>query len=444
MLSKRLATLLLGSMAPFMVQADLLYRDNIPEATTPKSVPTQQNNTPCEPVKCEEPCEQQREALRECERKKCCPYFEIGEPIEQGHLKIDNPLFPLDTGCYIPAAYNYPAAYQLDDQCWDLFITASYIYWEAFQDTMPIGFELDQALPFNPLLGGIGRELVINNSDYQSGFKVGLGWTTPSFDNWQVYAEYTWYHPTNDEKNGDDCECNPFVIYPRCDSCLDLNVEEISSSKWKLDVDLADLSIQRPFYLGKQVVFNPFFGLRGAWIKQRFQIQYNTAINLAGTALPDIYNVSSLSKSWGIGPRVGFEGNWLLWKGLRIIGNASASVLYTSYTKINHSSNVAIGVLERGMFAEFFDPLDPPNTWKYHKKYDALRANAELDTGLGWGMYLGCDNDFHIDLAATYDFHVFWNQNMVEDIQNQSYHHVATAPGNLYLHGLTIKARFDF
>ena len=423
-----------------MAQADLLWSDDREAQYT-----SVKNDQSCQPVKCEGPCEAQKQALTDCERKKCCPYFEMGEPIEQGHLKIDNPLFALDTGCYIPAAYNFPAAYKMDDQCWDLFITASYIYWEAFQDTMPTAFQLEY-LPvcrgsgFTP--GGDG-DLLLAQTEYQSGFKVGLGWTTPSCDNWQVYAEYTWYHPKsdNDEDDNDDCGCtnNILPVYPNCITCPcnDLLATELSS-KWKLDVDLADISLQRPFYLGKRLVINPFFGLRGAWIKQRFHVKYDNTLTSTGTEVETTYNTSLHSKSWGVGPRVGMEGSWLLWGGLRIIGNASGSILYTSYTKITMSSNVPISGA-RGSVA-----LGTANTWKYHKKYDALRANAELDTGLGWGMYLGCDNDFHIDLAATYDFHVFWNQNMMEDLQNQSLHHVAAAPGNLYLHGLTIKARFDF
>ena len=438
MVQKRLATLLLslGAISPFMAQADQ------PQPCSPckKSCDTPCPPKSCEPVKCEGPCDAQKQALRDCERKKCCPFFEMGEPIDQDDLKKDNALYALDTGCYIPAAYNFPAAYKLDDQCWDLFITASYIYWEAFQDTMPTAFQLDNTLPV-PTTGGIERELLRANNQYKSGFKVGLGWTAPSFDNWQFYAEYTWYHPSgsNDDGDDDDCGCtvNNFVVYPNCSSCTDLYATDLSS-KWKVDVDLADISVQRPFYLGKRLVINPFFGLRGAWIKERFNINYGGALTAAGAAVATTYNTSTHSKSWGVGPRVGMEGSWLLWGGLRIIGNASGSILYTSYTKINMTSNVPIG---SGSGAP---ALATNNTWKYHKKYDALRANAELDTGLGWGMYLGCDNDFHIDLAATYDFNVFWNQNMVEDLQNQSLHHVAAAPGNLYLHGLTIKARFDF
>ena len=418
-----------------MAQADLLWRDDSEAQYT-----SVKNDQSCQPVKCEGPCEAQKQALSDCERKKCCPYFEMGEPIEQGHLKIDNPLFALDTGCYIPAAYNFPAAYKMDDQCWDLFITASYIYWEAFEDTLPTAFQLDNSLPLTGS-GGIERELLRANTEYKSGFKVGLGWTAPSFDNWQVYAEYTWYHPKsdNDDEDNDDCGCetNNLIVYQNCDSCDDLYATELSS-KWKLDVDLADISLQRPFYLGKRLVINPFFGLRGAWIKQRFNVKFDDALTSTGVEIESTYTTSLHSKSWGVGPRVGMEGSWLLWGGLRIIGNASGSILYTSYTKITMSSDVPIGGTSGA------SPLATNNTWKYHKKYDALRANAELDTGLGWGMYLGCDNDFHIDLAATYDFHVFWNQNMMEDLQNQSLHHVAAAPGNLYLHGLTIKARFDF
>ena len=72
-----------------------------------------------------------------------------------------------------------------------------------------------------------------------------------------------------------------------------------------------------------------------------------------------------------------------------------------------------------------------------------MRAIGDAQAGFGWGMYL-CDQQYHIDLSATYEFQVYWNQNMINWYSASLIGLNGTSPGNLYFQGLTVNATFDF
>ena len=407
MVQKHLASVLLslGAICPFVVQADQPAARN-------------QSNM----------------------QKKMAPQFEMGDPIEAGQ--------PGQSG-YVPAAYNYPAALRAPNQDWDVYITADFIWWKPHQDNMFSGIATNQATPAN-VTSGFSGDLALNNDiafttkpGYKPGFKVGLGWNTGSWDNWTVYGQYTWYHTGNGKDEADDCGdcgCAEQVALPPSCACPGFLYASGVESKWKIDLDIADLTVGRPGYQGKRLIVNPFFGLRATWLKQHWNVDYSTGLDADNVAQGAYFTKSNWS-SWRLGPRLGVDGSWLLGCGFRFIGNASASLLYTRYTKLNYSSSIPNYVTENsddgGEAA-----LANPTSWKTYKNYGTVRPNFEIDAGFGWGTYIG--DEFHLDFAATYDFNVFWNENMGASAANWAVSSVDAAPGNLYLHGLTIKARFDF
>jgi Legionella pneumophila major outer membrane protein precursor len=380
---------------------------------------------------------------KQMNQKRMAPQFDMGDPIEPGT--------PGHPG-YVPAAYNYPAAVRAPNQDWDVFLTGTFIYWKAEQDNMFTGVATDQANPDEVALAFENGSPDMNNTilfsrkpNYKPGFKVGLGWNTGSWDNWVVYGEYTWYH-TGEGKDDDDanpcgeCGCAEVLLVPTC-NCPDGVYAKDLESKWKLDLDIGDLIIARPAYQGKRLVLSPFFGIRGLWIRQKFGVNYDAIMPGVTTisSLSRNYFTEGTSKGWSVGPRIGVDGSWLFGCGFRIVGNASASLLYTRYTHFEYKSNIPNGT---GTIGPAGTALLDDISWQNHKNYGTVRPNFEMDAGLGWGTYIG--DMYHFDLEARYDFHVFFAQNMIQDAANWAVHWVDAAPGNLYLHGLTIKARFDF
>jgi hypothetical protein len=73
-----------------------------------------------------------------------------------------------------------------------------------------------------------------------------------------------------------------------------------------------------------------------------------------------------------------------------------------------------------------------------------VRPHVNLDLGLGWGSYFD-NNNWHIDLAASYGFQVFWDQNMFRHFNDDVMQANSIMPnGSLYIQGLNVTARLDF
>jgi len=67
----------------------------------------------------------------------------------------------------------------------------------------------------------------------------------------------------------------------------------------------------------------------------------------------------------------------------------------------------------------------------------------DLSMGLGWGSYFKCRRIFW-DLSATYDFNIFWEQNMMRSLADLTNTGSDGAASNLYLHGLTLRTQINF
>ena len=112
------------------------------------------------------------------------------------------------------------------------------------------------------------------------------------------------------------------------------NIAKNMQSAWTLHMDFADLDLGRWYYVGTKLTFRPFIGLRGAWIDQSQNTNYqnpgaSTTLSASNYAKTD---------SWAVGSRGGFNTNWDLNYGLRFIGNGSADILYTRYKWIGKTT----------------------------------------------------------------------------------------------------------
>ncbi len=334
------------------------------------------------------------------------PQMNQGDPVKPGQL---------------PAGYNQSARWNPNGK-WDAYVTAAWICWTAQQDGLDTGYSVE--------LGTEGAQIehesdiFYHHPRYESGFKVGLGFNTASFDDWSVYAEYTRYHAAHGTTHGVDG--NEQITNSPYNGVMRLNNGITNGrnvhSRWSLEVDILDASIQRPYYLGTRLTINPFFGLRAAWVEQHFNMFYDQFQNSNNRLFTADFNFQNHTKNWQLGPRLGMEGSWLLGCGFKVIGNGSVSLLYTRYTEVKREQHL-LGLIE----------------WeqKYHKNYHVLSPMLELDAGLGWGTYFSRER-FHFDFAATYDFISWWNQRPADPVNDSK------AMGTLYLHGVTLKGRFDF
>ena len=203
------------------------------------------------------------------------------------------------------------------------------------------------------------------------------------------------------------------------------------TSTWEYAVDLADLTVSRPFYQGANLSLTPFAGIRGASIRQSMRVKLTEASGLFSTPTPQPIFSRNHSHSWGIGPRFGGNASYLLPQGFRFEGDLAGSLLYTRYTKVGHSEDPASTTFNTGPYVASLSD------------YGCVRAMAEAGLGLGWGCYLNC-HKYHIDFLASYDFTYMWNQNMMRKLLDDILEGTGPSSADLYFHGLTVAGRFDF
>ena len=361
--------------------------------------------------------------------------------ISSGAWGYTNPPMPFEQGYGLkpdqfPAAYNAPARFNVQNS-WDLFLTTSFLYWEAEQDAMEIAINSTYTSSYlNPLNGSYVKQEV----GYKPGFKIGMG-IDCNFDDWVAFVEYTWVRQqtsTNrhtpvppDSRGGTSLwqGTDWYCFLPTTGGTGAFPWASDFKTKWQTHIDLLDATLSRPFYRGRQITVTPFGGLRGAWIRQNFRMSMTDFLGVPITPVAWPVVSHNHSNSWAVGPRFGLSSHYLMGAGFRLEGDVAGSLLYTRYTTISHREDSAADF----GFSSSFQATD----------YDVLRPMADLKLGLGWGAYSDHQN-YHFDLLASYDFNMLWSQNMMRSLVNDGFLNFTSAPGDLHLQGLNVTARLDF
>ena len=381
----------------------------------------------------------------------------LSNALQAAYIKRPLPLFaeqgtPLQEDRF-PAAYNAAARADIE-KGWDFFLTGSFLYWYAEQEGMELAIPLsgqivipstDPSIPTFSLSPSNGVSILRSDFDYHAGFKVGIGVGFDG-DNWLGALEYTYMHqsvgtPTHTEGSvvtstlpgATTITADFFGLtswFTGLNGLLPFFPATTVRSKWKMDLDMGDAYLSRPFYQGRYITISPFAGIRGAMIRQSFRVWVTIPelSTLIGSA--DLTS-RNYSHSWAVGPRLGIKGHWLLGGGFRLEGDAAGSLLFTRYTKVSHA--------ETPMTA-----LSSPH-FRFHD-YNTTRPIGELGLGIGWGSYVGfCRNPSgYLDLSANYDLLVFWGQNMMEKLVSDYTSFASHPSGDLHMHGVTGTLSLDF
>lgn len=326
------------------------------------------------------------------------------------------------------------------------FVDASFIYWYAGEEGLRIA--ASGVLSSGTEYFAQNTKTLFQSFDYKPGFKVGAG--IIGRHDWMLHGEYTWFRGKNKTNSGAPLSgtkltsgiatttaANGTAVWVVDDWFLQgtptqaLAGPSVSSS-WSLRMDLIDAVVSRPFYKRFCVTATPFWGLRAALIRQSMTVSLTESTGLFSGALPhQPIHSRNHSNSWAIGPRFGCEGQWLVGSGFRFEGDCALNLLYTRYTSIKHSEDLASTTFNPG-----------PYTASY-TNYSCLRPELDLGIGLGWGKHF-CNENYRIDFSADYDFMIFWSQNMMRRLLDDTLTGTSPSSSDLFLHGLTVTGRFDF
>lgn len=321
------------------------------------------------------------------------------------------PGYPVDRDCMI-GGYN---AQGRIDVCGsrDFYASGTFLYWEPKEQ----GLDIALITPiYNPTVNDANN--LNTDFDYQPGFKITLGLFLLN-DNWGLQADYTRFHTKNRASGKADPLIDTITNYWRVGTQIDNLISIISRAS--IDMDFIDLSIGRPYYMGTNLIFNPYIGVRGGLINQRNIVRTETSRSLW-------YETKVSSDSWFVGPKIGICTNWLLADGFRFFGDGFSSLFYQNF-------KVAAKEFEDRNPSLF--TTNASNTLGY------INVSLDLSIGIGWGKYFHYQK-LHIDATVGYELEVMWNQNQMRAFIEEIKHQIHSNPGNLTPHGFIVALRLDF
>ena len=300
------------------------------------------------------------------------------------------------------------------------YIEASYIYFKIREDGLDY-VQKGVGTVQNPVTSK--GKVYESDFSFESGYQVGLGFNL-GHDGWDLLLRYSWVSSHIQDTNRVD----PFLeqlspLWTNSFSDSFLGGVSKASSDWDFHFNTLDFEWGRNFYMSRHLTFRPFFGLKGFWINQDFQVKYEGFLDQARTN-PAKNTIDASQDTWGIGVLFGTNTAWYFAKNWSVFADMALSLARTKFDLERKDKGVQSGV----------------DTTLFHVDYDrySMTPILNLTAGLRWEMWFNCDRH-HFLIQTGWEELVFWNFNRLYKTSNPS-----GIMGNLEMQGLNLKFRFDF
>jgi hypothetical protein len=363
-------------------------------------------------------------------------------------LKLKRFLFLIATLCEL-SAYQRPTA---PKPCTEqpskneIFFNVDLLVWDAREEGLEYayknsGSQSDQELTsFEP------------HTKFEPGFRLGLGGFLP-YDSWTLGALYTFYRTERHSSGSFDfnpaAAPGPGMIavwtYPSAFANNNNGARFFSAkNKWHLHASFLDLELGRPCKIASYFTLTPSFGIRTAWLHQRYQVEYgqgNLILFGAGNQVTVLSSgIDMYSSSNNLGLLFGNGFKWLIGKHWDLIANLSGAFL---------ASRFDVKRDETDLFQNLAAALETQSI-RLKSEYWSFRPQGQIALGFRFS------DDFRYGarlvryhLKAAYEAQMWWKQNQLLrylDVQNATSSGANAAPmqGDLMFHGADLEVSFDF
>ena len=249
------------------------------------------------------------------------------------------------------------------------------------------------------------------------GFRVGLGYNM-HHDQWDTQFSYTRFHTKGrGQTNG--------PIFPGFLAVRLTELEPFATGKIRhnLHYNILDWDLGRSFYVSNYLSLRPLIGLKGGWINQKICARWTTP-NFILPGFLFYANEHLQNNFWGIGPKGGVNGKWILGKvnqhAFSLIGNFEGAFMWGHWKLQDECIDVFLTQTSIPMRS---------------RKFGALMVQALL--GFGWDLDFNKERS-HFAFKAGYEIQDWFSQFQV--FTNDS----GTDNLDLILQGLNLEMRFDF
>ena len=338
-----------------------------------------------------------------------------------------SPFLPATNPCSL-GVINPNAMPHID--CARAIFTAELLYWNAHEDgleyaisnTEAPNLSTNQVSTFNSSSYYNG-DLLNPERKWDYGFRFGLGYVL-NHDGWDIDAMWTHFRRNASDDVVADANTTTSRIYTLWSAVVPalgdfmqatpsvplLPIAAEVQTSWRLHLDLIDLELGRSFYTSKYLTLRPHIGLRGASIRQNYDITYLGGSFREGTASAPLNltdDVVMKDNFWGIGVRGGLNSDWHWSRGCggdwSFYGNLALSMIYGRFT-IEQSENI----IDSSGIASI--PSGPINILNVENNFRATRAMTDLTLGIRYD-YDCCESDYHIALWLGWEHHIAFGMN---------------------------------
>ncbi|GEM_PF-5383062 len=243
---------------------------------------------------------------------------------------------------------------------------------------------------------------------------------------WDIELCYTYYSTSS----SDTAKANIGTILTSTPSTAGIfKVGE----KWNLHFNRLDLQLGRKILIGHRFLLEPFFGLEGLDVSQKFALNVNTIFLDLTTHLPATNIVDSKNRNafLGIGPRAGLKANFDFKAGFGLYGIFGINTLWGKF-KIKQDYR------QKDYYSSSSSTVLVDQDKKLSQSGSIV--NTDLEIGFNWRhlfqkphleftLKAGWEQHYYIDIVRFRDFYL-----QQTSLGTDAY----TTNGNLTLSGLTV------
>ncbi len=331
-----------------------------------------------------------------------------------------------------------PLSPDQDSSSSHIYTQFSFLYWEALEEGLDYGLKNRQSQAHSNLT------VLKPSFDFAPAFSIVLGAHFPR-RNWDLDFTYSFYlNSAEGQAKGSTSAFGEGIlaVWTSPGAFLGENIYarfQHAGSKWTLHRECFDLLLHATVKNSRALLFQPAFGLKMAWLWQRYDVFYSSGNTVVTEAsLPERILSSSIdmhNRSFNLGPEVKMTTRWSLSYHWKFFASLSGSLLAAHFDVVRKEQDRS----------ETTDLLT--NTYFFQDKFWSYRPEAALSLGFQWLDRLSERSRMRYAIRASYDAEVWWKQNMLLrhiDAATPESPNLQSSQGDLYFQGLTLDLLFDF
>ncbi len=313
-----------------------------------------------------------------------------------------------------------------------LALSGDFLYWQTTQTGMAYGF-------INQAYGNISTKIEsIENVQFRfkPGVRASLG-IRPHYDGW--VADFVWTHLFSKAEGASNLPdtFGALGITPLYQNVQQLNnnAGTNASATWRMSYNTLDFDLNRTIPFGNCFGLKAHMGLRSLWMNQKYT-QWFLNLYDSSTAPSLVFNAAGFFKEkiWGLGPMLGIDSYWKLWRGFHLFGKASFAFMW-SYVQ-THALSVSFipGIDPYTSYTNAPTINSPYNPWESSPSFHTNIPQVSLAVGGEYSRNF-CKDRYRLGLRLAWELSTLFDANYLDTFYTY---------GNLYLSGLTTGLDLDF